>query len=89
MPNTLSQTWVKNVYSLGIDTRTTRVRSYTGSLLTQSFTHHPVHKHPVIQRLVPAFYAQLSPSKKSVFNLLYRYLYPQSTYPTIKTKKEK
>ena len=84
----LSFAWVKNVYSL----RTVRgIKSgllYTDSLLTQQFTNPTVHNSPLIRLFVLAFAPLLSTTKISVFNLLFRRLYPQST-PPINMKKKK
>ena len=86
--NPLSFAWVKNVYSL----RTVRgIKSgllYTDSLLTDQFTYTTVHNSPLIRLFVPAFAPSFSTVKMSVFNLLFRWLYPQST-PPINMKKKK
>jgi len=79
--------WIKNVYSLRIETGTTSEQLDTASHLTQQFTMSPVHNPQVTPLFVQVFTPQLSPLKISDFNLLDRRLYPQSTAPINKKKK--
>ena len=88
MPNTLSPTWVKNVYSLrtagGVTSDKTYTEGYSGAQITRS----PVHKHPHLSGLLPAFEPDLSTAIYRQFNLLINHLYPLSTVPTITETKE-
>ena len=74
-------TWVKNVYSLGIAKGTNGAQLPTGLPHTDTYLLTPVHKSPVIQRLMHQFKTYLSPSKISHFNPLNSHLYPLSTVP--------
>lgn len=73
--------WVKNVYSLGTAKGTNSVQLPTTQPHTDTYPHIPVHKSPVIQRLIHQFKTHLSPSKISHFNPLNSHLYPLSTVP--------
>ena len=81
--------WIKNVYSLRIQTGTTSEQLHTPTHLTQQFTYHPVHKSQVTPLFVQVFTPQLSTSENTNFNLLHSWLYPQSTAPINKKKKGK
>lgn len=88
MPNTLSQAWVKNVYSLRIARGVTGGQTYTESCSDTQITPSPVYKHPTLSRLLPAFEPSLSTTIFRQFNLLINHLYPLSTVPTITETKE-
>lgn len=88
MPWALSTAWVKNVYSLRMDSGIARGEtsfSYTpptpafSRLWVQSpiFTHIPLRLSAVLPTL-----------KNTYFHLLIHHLYPVSTAPIIKKKKE-
>jgi hypothetical protein len=89
MPKSIFFSWVKNVYSLGIDARKNggRVYTYMTVLIKNSLTS--VHKPLFIPTFIPVFYPQLSTAENPTSPLLYRHLYPESTVPTIKPIKEK
>ena len=80
--------WVKNVYSLRIDSGVNSgypLFSYTG----------PTRALPAIRvqvtsftQVIVKFSSVLSTAKSTYFNLLNTHLYPVSTVPTIKKKKE-
>jgi len=74
-------TWVKNVYSLGTQTGTNGAQLPTGSSRSTTYPPTPVHKSPVVRRLMHQISAHLSPSKIRHFNPLHSHLYPQSTAP--------
>lgn len=87
MPNPLSHTWVKNVYSLGIYTGIksgmlpTQVEG--SGLLVQS----AVHNYPTFPIVLPKILSFLSTLFLDNLPPLYRQLYPLSTVPiTIRTK---
>lgn len=87
MLKTLSQSWVKNVYSLGIqagiksDNLPTRIAKVVVLVRTT------VHNFPTFPTIVPTFKTVLSPLFLDNLPPLYRYLYPLSTVPiTIRTK---
>jgi len=92
MRNTLSiftpLPWVKNVYSLRTVQGISSDELHTGSHFVKQFTPSPVHNPQLILAFVQVFTSQLSTSKINHFNLLYRHLYPQSTPPINKKKKE-
>lgn len=88
MPNTLSQAWVKNVYSLRIARGVTGGQTYTESVQNSQSALSPVHKHPTLSRLLPVFEPNLSTTISRQFNLLINHLYPLSTHPTITETKE-
>jgi hypothetical protein len=88
MPKNSFNTWVKNVYSLRIQTGKTSGDLYTHSSLARQFTHQPVHNLPVVPVFVPAFAPLLSTSKNNQVTLLNSHLYPQSTPPINKKKKK-
>lgn len=88
MSNTLFQAWVKNVYSL-------RMNSGVSSGKTQGSYTSPLSayavvwvKAPVYAHVSTNFSALLSTLKMSFQPLLIRQLYPLSTAPTIKRTKE-
>jgi len=81
--------WIKNVYSLRIQSGITSEQLHTATHLSQQFTTTPVHNPLLTPLFVQVFTPQLSPQKISNFNLLERRLYPQSTAPINKKKKEK
>lgn len=89
MPNTISITWVKNVYSLGI-----RSGERCGLLPTPLTLHHTVVTTPGVQLLfIPqvfsTFTLQLYTYISALFTLVKTYLYTVSTAPTITKTKEK
>jgi len=88
MPNTLLFAWVKNVYSLGIQTGITSVHSYTESLSLTHLPHQAVDKLSKLSRIVPAFPPQLSTYFLDKLPPLYNHLYPLSTEPIITKTKE-
>lgn len=88
MPNTLSTTWVKNVYSLRIGGGITSGVSYTVIAILVSLSHLVVHKLSNLSRLIPVFPTQLYPSFSGQSPLLNSQLYPLSTPPTITETKE-
>ena len=73
--------WVKNVYSLGTVKGTNGAQLHTGTVREYTYPLTPVHKSPVMRRLVHQLNAYLSPSKITYFNPLYSHLYPLSTAP--------
>jgi hypothetical protein len=81
--------WIKNVYSLRIQTGTTSDELRTPSLLTHQFTFPAVHNSRLTPLFVQVFASQFYTPKKSEYHLLGRQLYPQSTPPINKKKKEK
>lgn len=88
MPKTTFHAWVKNVHNLRIAQGETVGKVSTPA---RSFTHiHslPVKKHSVIPSLVHGFYPQLFTVIFAKSPLLYTQLYPLSTPPIIKRKKE-
>jgi len=85
----LFSTWVKNVYSLRIDQGTKGDNLYTDHPLARFIAPTTVDNPPVTPLFVPALAIQFSPSKISQLHLLYRQLYPQSTPPINKKKKER
>ena len=89
MPKVLSFAWVKNVYSLRIARGTNSDKLPTPPLSTRTFTYQPVHKSPVVLRFVQAFTPLFSTLKIPSLYLLYIPLYPQSTPPINKKKKER
>lgn len=88
MRNPLPFTWVKNVYSLrmisGIDSGNTIV-SYTPPTLASIGLWVQT---PIYTQLTTKFSAVLSTLNIPQLHLLIRHLYPVSTVPTIKKKKE-
>ncbi len=88
MPNLLSTTWVKNVYSVG------KVQGIKGVLLSpiyelvNNLSTRGVHNQPSFPLFFPAFPLSLSPPKNTISSLLISYLYPLSTHPIIKKKKK-
>lgn len=85
----MSFAWVKNVYSLRTDKGINSDKLYTAHLLADQFTHRAVHNSLVTPLFIPALATQLSTSKINQLHLLYRRLYPQSTAPINKKKKER
>lgn len=88
MSSTLSTTWVKNVYSLrmnsGIDRGETFV-SYTPPTLASMLLWVQTF---IFTQFSPMLSAVLPTIKNAISLLLLRQLYPLSTVPTIKKKKE-
>lgn len=88
MLNSLFQTWVKNVYSLGIQT------GIKSGVLYPTLTHNlvisssPVNNQGVIRRLFPTHPTLLSTLFFGYLPLLKRELSLVSTVPTIKKKKK-
>ncbi|MDB5162010.1 MAG: hypothetical protein JWM52_518 [Candidatus Saccharibacteria bacterium] len=88
MPNSLSTTWVKNVYSLGIVRGTKSVLlSPTYGLVNDSGMRgvHNSHYYPL---LFPVLTSRLSTLKNIILYPLISHLYPLSTAPIIKKKKK-
>ena len=85
----LSQAWVKNVYSLCVEGVTTSVQSYTGSLLTMLKATwvrvQPTGYTQTMDSFTPGSYT----ANFGNFNLLNVHLYTLSTAPTIKKNKKK
>ena len=85
---TMPTAWVKNVYSLRIDSGMNSgypLFSYTGPLSVIAGVRGQV---PSFTQLITQLSAVLSTVKNHIFNLLHSHLYPVSTAPTIKKKKE-
>lgn len=85
MPNTLSQTWVKNVYSLR---KVGGIKSgllYTTTTLLTVFTQNTVYKLSRLPHNIPRLTPPLSTRILSILYLLKSNLYPVST-PLIITK---
>ena len=88
MPNSLSTTWVKNVYSLG------KVRGIRSVLLSPTYElvnnsdSQGVHNWMSYPLLFPAIASLLSTIKNVILYLLNTHLYPLSTDPIIKKKKK-
>ena len=82
------ENWIKNVYSLRMNDSTTSDQLSTISLLTYQFGQPVVHNSVVTPLFVQAIASSLSTYKTSIFNQLQRHLYPQSTPPINKKKKE-
>ena len=80
---------IKNVYNLRTQTGKTSEQLHTPSTLTHQFTQPMVHNSRVTPLFVLVLATQLSTSKMNELHLLYRRLYPQSTPPINKKKKEK
>lgn len=76
------------MYSLGKVIGKTSDKLHTPSLLTHQFTFPTVHNLPVTPLFVLAFTPQFYTPKISHLHLLDRRLYPQSTPPINKKKKE-
>lgn len=88
MPKAVISVWVKNVHNLSTRPWITGVRfspTFNNSLHVATRSSN---KSLVVRLFVPAFYPLLSTSFFSRFNLLYDWLYTQSTAPTIKKKKK-
>jgi len=86
---TLVDKWIKNVYSLRITTGTTSDNLPTPIHLTQQFTYPSVYNSQVTPLFVRVFTSLFSTLENTYFNLLYSHLYPQSTAPINKKKREK
>jgi hypothetical protein len=80
---------IKNVYSLRTQTGITSGELRTGSQLVEQFGFPTVYNSLVTPLFVQAFITQLSTLKIARFNLLDRWLYPQSTPPINKKNKGK
>lgn len=89
MLNYLFRAWVKNVYRLCVTVRITGVR--LSPVLFPQLTHPQlvVQNNLVFPVITHIFCAQLSTIIFSHFNPLMACLYPQSTAPIIRTKKER
>lgn len=88
MSNTLTTAWVKNVYSLRMNTRTTSWKnqvSYTPPTLSTVTTWVQL---PTFTQLTTMLWSVLSTLKNSYLPLVITELYPVSTAPIIKKKKE-
>jgi hypothetical protein len=79
----------KNVYNVRKQAGKTSDELHTPNLLTSQFTHLPVHNSPLTPLFVLAFAPQFYTPKITHFNLLINHLYPQSTAPINKKKKER
>lgn len=88
MRSTLSQPWVKNVYSLGTQTGIKSVLLYPVLAHGPSITSLPVRNWGVVRRLFPTQPTLLSTLFFGYLPLLKRELYLVSTAPTIKKTKE-
>ena len=88
LKNQLS-TWVKNVYTLRIVDSKNSVGSSPLPHTHQQPTQFSVHNPLSIHQLFNSFTTVLSTIKTTISPPLIAYLYPQSTPPTIRTKKEK
>lgn len=80
---------IKNVYSLRKETGKTSDELHTPHLLSQQFTSPTVHNSPLTPLFILAFTPLFYTPKTSQSNLLSGHLYPQSTPPINKKKKEK
>ncbi|MDB5179823.1 MAG: hypothetical protein JWN12_455 [Candidatus Saccharibacteria bacterium] len=81
--------WIKNVYSLRTKTGTTSDELHTPNLFTHQFTFPTVHNSRLTPLFVQAFASPFYTAKISRYHPLDRQLYPQSTPPINKKKKEK
>ncbi len=80
------QNWVKNVYSMCVQGRVTRVRSYTAiHQVIQTAVQNSVQQ-PTFTHFMPSFTPALYTPMFSVFNPLIVHFYTVSTPPII-TKK--
>jgi len=87
MPNTLSQAWVKNVYSLGIQAGIKSVSLPTQVVSNGLLVRSTVHNYPTFPIVLPKILSFLSTLFLDNLPPLYRQLYPLSTEPiTIRTK---
>ena len=89
MLNPLFFAWVKNVYSLRATACISSAQTSTHHYAYPTFPHAPVQNRLVVLPVAHSFTPYISTSKNRVFNLLTAWLYPQSTTPTMKTKKER
>jgi len=87
MPRSVDN-WIKNVYSLRTQPGKTSEQLHTPHLLTRQFTHSPVHNFQLTPLFVQVFTPRFYTRKITQFNLLNSQLYPQSTAPINKKKKE-
>jgi len=89
MPSPLFSAWVKNVYSLRVTTRTSGAQLSTHQYQLATFPLTPVQNTTFVRPITHNLAAYISTYKNHVFNQLKWWLYPQSTAPTMKTKKER
>ena len=89
MPSPLFFAWVKNVYSLRATACISSAQPSTHQYAYPAFPHAPVQNTLVVRPVAHSFTPYISTNKNRVFNLLTAWLYPQSTAPTMKTKKER
>lgn len=80
--------WVKNVYSLCVDSTISSVHPYTGAYFTQYTTYkkrvQPAFSTHSLDSFTPRIYTPIF----AYLPLLYRGLFTVSTYPTINKMKE-
>lgn len=88
MLNTLSPTWVKNVYSLRLVGGITGVWVYTDGRTIWLNQRIGVYNRPFLPLFIPTFLAVVSTFKTIFSPLLYGHLYPLSTGLIIKRNKE-
>lgn len=88
MRKSLLTSWVKNVYSLGIETGKTGVLLYTRKTYDRFIIQLSVNNSPVFHIFIPSLYTTLSTFKKLFIPPLNTYLYPLSTEPIIIRTKE-
>lgn len=88
MPKSVFSTWVKNVHKLRTQRRETQGKVSTHPTLPTVITSLLVNKPQVIPSFVHGFYPQLFTATTTHYNPLISHLYPLSTEPTIKRKKE-
>jgi hypothetical protein len=89
MRNTsLFTTWVKNVYSLCVDSAVNSVHLYTGAYFAQCGAYEkrvqPAFSTHSLDSFTPRIYTPIF----AYLPLLYRWLFTVSTYPTINKMKE-
>lgn len=89
MPKSTVEKCIKNVYSLRTSQGTISDQLHTVPLLSGQFVGVAVYNSLITPLFIPVFATSFSTSKMSVFNLLYRHLYPQSTAPINKKNKGK
>lgn len=89
MPKTILTAWVKNVYTYG---KLGGIKSVVLSPVSSISTHNTsltVYNSPYLPTLIPVLSPHLSTQKNHVLDLLIHHLYPVSTAPIIKNKKER
>lgn len=86
MPNIA---WVKNVYSLCVDSPLNRVQTYTTQWLSDAVIYNPGVKAHSFTRFLDSFAPQLYTEKLHTSNLLINHFYTVSTPPIIKKMNKK